>query len=131
MSKDEIIKALTALVHKQREQIAALLVRVENLEQELALYKKRKNSGNSHIPPSVDLGKPKRNQGLRENSDKKPGGQNGHQGSTLGFSALADQVIDHAPDYCNHCGLNLENVEAEALEQRQVIDVPMPKTVCT
>jgi len=83
LSKDDIIQTLTALVKKQQEQIASLLVRVESLEQELALYKKRKNSGNSHIPPSVDLSKPKRNQSLRENSGKKPGGQDGHQGSTL------------------------------------------------
>ena len=40
-----IIKALKALVKKQQEQISALLVRVENLKQELSLYKKRKNSG--------------------------------------------------------------------------------------
>ena len=131
MSKDEIIKTLTALVQKQQEQIASLLIRVENLEQELALYKKRKNSGNSHIPPSVDLGKPKRNQSLRESSGKKPGGQDGHQGSILEFLAMADQIIDHTPDYCNRCGLGLEDVLAMALERRQVIDIPMPKTLCT
>jgi len=131
LSKDEIIKTLTALVQKQQEQIASLLIRVENLEQELALYKKRKNSGNSHIPPSVDLGKPKRNQSLRESSGKKPGGQDGHQGSTLEFLAMADQIIDHTPDYCNRCGLGLEDVLAMALERRQVIDIPMPKTLCT
>lgn len=39
LSKDDIIKILTALVEKQLEQIASLLVSVESLEQELALYK--------------------------------------------------------------------------------------------
>lgn len=84
MSQSDIIKTLTELVEKQAVQISGLLVRVENLEQELSFYKNRKNSGNSHIPPSVNL--VKRNQSLREQSDKKAGGQQGHEGSTLKFS---------------------------------------------
>ncbi|HEY5327749.1 MAG TPA: DUF6444 domain-containing protein [Mucilaginibacter sp.] len=80
MSQSETIKALTALVEKQAAQISALMIRVTDLEQELAFYKNRKNSGNSHIPPSVSLSKPQRNQSLREKSDKKAGGQQGHEG---------------------------------------------------
>ncbi|EOR93547.1 hypothetical protein ADIARSV_3260 [Arcticibacter svalbardensis MN12-7] len=50
MLQSDTIKALTALVEKQAVQITALLIRVENLEQELSFYKNRKNNGNSHIP---------------------------------------------------------------------------------
>lgn len=108
-----------------------MLVRVENLEQELSFYKKRKNSSNSHIPPSVDLGKPKRNQSLRENSGKKAGGQQGHEGSTLEFAAIPDEIITHIPDYCNRCGDDLALVQAIPLNKRQVIDIPIPTSICT
>ena len=108
-----------------------MLVRVESLEQELSFYKNRKNSSNSHIPPSVDLGKPKRNQSLREKSGKKAGGQPGHEGSTLEFSALPDEIITHIPHYCHLCGDDLADIQAIALNKRQVTDIPMPVPICT
>jgi transposase len=131
LSQSETIKALTALVEKQAAQISALMIRVTDLEQELAFYKNRKNSGNSHIPPSVNLSKPQRNQSLREKSDKKAGGQQGHEGSTLAFSKAPDEIIVHIPDYCQLCGNGLEHSEAVLLNRRQVIDIPVPVTICT
>lgn len=152
MSKDETIKALTelnekqagqisallfhvgnleAIIEKQAGQISTLMLRVDDLEKELSVYKNRKNSGNSHIPPSVDLGKPKRNQSLREKSDKKAGGQQGHEGSTLAFSAFPDEIVAHVPQYCHHCGDDLTQVPAIALSKRQVIDIPKPVAIRT
>jgi len=131
LSQSETIKVLTALVEKQAVQITALIVRVESLEQELSFYKNRKDSGNSHTPPSVDLGKPKRNQSLREKSGKKAGGQQGHEGSTLAFSAIPDEIIVHAPQYCHRCGDALTDIPAIALSKRQVIDIPKPVATCT
>jgi transposase len=145
LSQSETIKALTALVAKQALQIDALTSRIDhletlvitqqvhikNLEQELSFYKNRKNSGNSHIPPSTSLSKPIRNQSLREKSEKKAGGQQGHEGSTLAFSATPDQIITHTPDYCQFCGIGLEDIVAIPLNRRQVIDIPVPKTICT
>lgn len=143
MSQSSTIKALTELVEKQAAQITALTVRIENMEllavkqqqhieglkQELSFYKNRKNSGNSHMPPSVDL--VKRNQSLREKSDKKAGGQQGHEGSTLKFSAIPDQIITYSPDYCQLCGDDLEQIAAIPLIRRQVIDIPIPAAICT
>jgi len=131
LSQSETIKALTALVEKQAAQISALMVRVSDLEQELAVYKNRKNSGNSHIPPSVNLNKPQRNQSLRGESDKKVGGQQGHEGSTLAFSQAPDEVVAHVPDYCQLCGNGLGHIVAVQSDRRQVIDIPVPKTICT
>ncbi|MGF7079652.1 IS66 family transposase [Mucilaginibacter sp. UYCu711] len=152
MSKDDTIKALAELNEKQAGQISALLVhagnleliiekqagqistltlRVDDLENELSVYKNRKNSNNSHTPPSVDLGKPKRNQSLREKSGKKAGGQPGHEGSTLAFWAAADEIIIHVPQYCHRCGDDLTQVPAIALSKRQVIDIPKPVAICT
>lgn len=122
---------LTALVGKQAAQISALMARVDDLEQELSIYKKRKNSGNSHIPPSTSLGAPQRNQSLREKSDKKAGGQQGHEGSTLTFSTAPDEAIAYIPGFCQLCGNDLEHIVAASLARRQVIDIPMPVAICT
>ena len=122
---------LEAIIEKQAGQISTLMSRVDDLEKELSVYKNRKNSGNSHTPPSVDLGKPKRNQSLREKSDKKAGGQHGHEGSTLAFSATPDEIITYVPQYCHQCGDDLTHVPAIELSKRQVIDIPKPVTICT
>src|SRR5258708_19894893 len=61
----------------QREQIAALVARVQELEARLA-----KDSHNSSKPPSSD-GLGRKTKSLRRKSGKKPGGQLGHRGQTL------------------------------------------------
>jgi transposase len=145
LSQSETIKSLTALVEKQALQIDALMFSIEKMEalvveqqdhikslkQELSFYKNKKNSGNSHIPPSVSLDKPQRNQSLREKTDKKASGQQGHQGSTLAFSATPDKIVTHIPEYCQCCGDSLQDIPATPLNKRQVIDIPIPATICT
>ena len=101
--------------------------RISLLEAELAIYKNKKNSNNSHTPPSKDENRPKKNQSLREKSNKKPGGQPGHEGKTLECSAVIDTIINHVPDYCNCCGEDLRNVAEILIETRQVIDIPVIK----
>jgi transposase len=125
------IDKLETIVENQAAQISKLIIRVDDLEKELAVYKNRKNSGNSHVPPAVDFGKPKRNESLREKGDKKAGGQQGHEGITLTFQAVPDQIIIHVPQYCPHCGEDLSGIPAIALNKRQVIDIPQPAAVCT
>jgi len=117
------IETMEALAVKQQ-------LHIESLEQELAVYKNRKNSGNSHIPPSVDLGAPKRNQSLREKSGKKAGGELGHEGSTLTCSATPGQIITHIPDRCGLCGNDLAPIDATFLNNRQVIDISKPVVIC-
>ena len=142
MSKNsDLLQSIIAHSEKQQEQISALLEqvevipvllkRIENLEQELAIYKNKKNSGNSHIPPSSSLNTPKRNQSLREKSGKKAGGQPGHEGSSLSFSSLPDKIVTHVPQYCCYCGDDLQDVSSVPLNQRQVIDIPVPAVSCT
>ena len=55
--------------------------------------KPKKDSTNSSIPPSTEIGTPKRNQSMRSKSDKKSGGQSGHVGKTLKQSDTSDEVI--------------------------------------
>ena len=69
---------LLAVIAAQQAQIAALLVKVAELERRLGL-----NSSNSGKPPSSDgLKKPHRTRSLRERLGNKPGGQKGHPGET-------------------------------------------------
>lgn len=101
-------------------QVPALLARVAELEARLA-----KNSGNSSKPPSTDgLTKPPpRN---RKPSGKKSGGQRGHKGHTLEFSASPDVVVEAGPEVCPDCGGLLES-ELHVMEARQVHDIPPPQ----
>lgn len=101
------------------------------MEAELAIYKNRKNSNNSHTPPSKDENRPLKNQTLREKSGRKPGGQQGHEGKTLECSAVIDTVIEYIPQYCNCCGKDLSGVAETLAGTRQVIDIPVIKPVYT
>lgn len=64
--KDQIIEAQSS--------------QIKDLEKIIEVLKNKKNSSNSHIPPSKDENRPKKNQSLREKTDKKAGGQPGHEG---------------------------------------------------
>ncbi len=107
-----------------------LIKRLSVVEAELAIYKNKKNSNNSHTPPSKDENRPLKNQSLREKSGKKVGGQPGHEGKTLECSAIIDEVVDHVPNYCNCCGQDLSDVPESIIDTRQVIDIPVIKPVC-
>lgn len=116
--------AVFALVSGQQEQIDLLLARVKELENRLG-----KNSTNSSKPPSSDgLRKPV---SLRPKSERKPGGQKGHQGCTLTPVDKPDHTLFHDPTACSCCGKDLAEVEGVATqERRQVMDLP-PITVQT
>lgn len=101
------------------------------LEDNRLLRTPKKNSGNSSVPPSKDENRPRKTVSLRGSSGKLPGGQTGHEGSTLKMSSVPDQVIEHKPEYCNCCGLGLHQREAELAASRQVIDIPPIKPFYT
>ncbi len=127
MTPAEEIAALKAEVGQQREQIAALLERVHELEARLA-----KDSHNSGKPPSSDGLKRQlpRTRSLRRASGKKPGGQLGHRGETLHLVAAPNVIVEHRPTVCAACQTPLEGgedgvaPEVVACERRQVQDLP-------
>ncbi|MBC7932652.1 MAG: IS66 family transposase [Rubrivivax sp.] len=88
-----------------------------------------KDSQNSSMPPSQDRHKPRRS--LRERSGRKPGGQVGHPGTTLGFVEKPDRLVTHTPADCYLCGSTLGGSEVARTERRQVHDLPPPKIVVT
>jgi transposase len=120
--REEDCNSLIALVQE-------LAARVRELEAELSIYKHRKNSNNSSIPPSKDENRPKRNQSLREKSGKKSGGQPGHTGSTLKMVETPDKVEAHIPGICHNCGNDLTDMKEELLDKRQVFDIIMTQVI--
>ena len=91
MAKHPFIKSLI-------KQLAQLTKRVERLEREnsilrekLSKYENPKNSRNSSLPPSKDENRPLRTKSLREKTEKKPGGQPGHEGNTLKMTATPEK----------------------------------------
>jgi len=113
------------------EKIDTLLNRVDYLEHEvvrltdrLAKYENPKNSKNSSKPPSSDFPKLPKTQSLRESSGKKPGGQSGHEGTTLRMVTIPDIIETHCPSFCTCCGNDLSTIPAIFVGRRQVIDTP-------
>jgi transposase len=111
-----VVKAeVTAL----REENQALKARVSELEAQ-----RRSNSRNSSKPPSSEgLGKPAP-KSLRRPSGRRPGGQGGHEGTTLAQVANPDVVIRHEPPACAGCGADLRAAPVVATGRAQVFDVP-------
>jgi transposase len=82
------------------------------------------NSSNSSMPPSTDK---KRKRGSnKEKSNKKPGGQNGHEGSRLEQSENPDEIIDIKIDKTT---LPKEKYVDVGFEARQVIDFVISKII--
>jgi transposase len=81
-----------------------------------------KNSSNSHKPPSTDtFKKPIHNN--RQKSDKKPGAQPGHKGSTLTMVDNPDKVIRHKVTGTCTCGKSLNRQPVINVQRRQIRDL--------
>jgi transposase len=115
-----LIAALQAQVTELQAQNTRLAARVQTLEARLAT-----DSHNSSQPPSSDgPGVKPQPKSLRTPSGRKPGGQPGHEGSTLRLVEVPDAVQVHAPAQCTACGRSLAAVPALRRERRQVVDLP-------
>ena len=120
---EAVIAALQAENALLRSEMALLMARISELERRLEL-----NSSNSGKPPSSDgLKKPVRVSSLRQPSDKKSGGQNGHPGETLRRTETPDVIIEHYPSTCTACGAALSSAMAMDHVTRQVFDLPEPQ----
>jgi transposase len=112
------------------QKIEQLESRIKILEAENALLKNKKNSNNSHIPPSQDQNRPKKNQSLREPTNRKVGGQEGHEGTTLECRSVADEIVKHSPTACGGCGVDITNNLEELVSKRQLLDLPIVVLQC-
>jgi transposase len=121
--QETLLSQQSLLMQQMQEQIASLTQQVKDLQDRLA-----KNSHNSSLPPSSDrfVRQPK---SLRKKSEKKTGGQEGHPGSTLQFSEVPEEVIEHLVRVCSSCQHDLREVEACVTLRRQVVDIPSPRLI--
>jgi len=122
---EAIILLIESIVKEYGSQLEELSKRLEELENQ-----KAKNSKNSHQPPSTD-GFGKQTKSLRKKSERKVGGQDGHEGHNLAWQETADIVIKHEVVECQVCGYDLREVEGEIVEKRQVHDLPVIKVQVT
>jgi transposase len=110
-----------AAVARAVEELAQARERIAELEARL-----RQTPRNSSRPPSSEgLEKPPpRPRSLRKRSGRKPGGQDGHEGTTLAQVARPDREVRHEPGCCGRCGARLRGRPVTGVERRQVFDLP-------
>lgn len=121
--QDSLLLQQSLLIEQMQAQIAGLTQQAKGFHDRLA-----KNSHNSSLPPSSDrFGRQPKS--LRKKSEKKSGGQEGHEGTTLPFSKAPDEVIEHLVAVCASCQHDLREVEACVTLRRQVVDIPSPRLI--
>ena len=132
-SLNDHISSLNDHISSLNDHISSLNNHIESLESELndaneeirnlkALL--NQNSQNSNKPPSTDSFVKKKTQSDEKKSDKRPGGQKGHPGSTLTFFDSPHEIVNHRLCNCKHCGHSLLQTEAKDYEKRQEVDIP-------
>lgn len=123
--KKEEYEYLLQTIREMSALITKLTSRIEELESQ-----QRKNSSNSHKPPSSDMIRSviKNN---REQSGKKPGAQPGHKGTTLELSNSPDEVIQLTKEGFCECGEEIGKLSIKGIERRQTIELPEKLTKIT
>jgi len=127
--KDKRIKELENEVKELENKVKVFIAAIAKLNKQLSKYENPKNSSNSSLPPSHDLVRPLRTKTLREPSGRKPGGQPGHEGTTLQMTQNPDQLVEHSPSYCTCCGFDISQIQSKFLERRQEIVLPEIKPI--
>ena len=112
----ELITRLLSQLLLFRERIHELENRVHELENRINL-----NSTNSSIPPSRNPLYKRKIPNNRVSSGKKPGGQKGHQGTTLLPVDNPDITIQHKPTKCSGCGAPVQTHLTEFLELTYIL----------
>lgn len=123
------IERLNKIIVELNKIVLAQAKVIEDLKTRLDKYENPKNSSNSSIPPSHDYSRPSRTQSLREHSDKKPGGQPGHEGTTLEMVENPDKIVEHIPQFCNSCGHDISQLQTKFVERRQEVVLPVIKPI--
>lgn len=100
-----------------------MIKKIEALQEQIRLLLNGKNSSTSHTPPSHQIGR-SNTKNFRIKTDRKPGGQPGHEGTTLQIKAIPDETIDYIPQYCNSCGEDLQGVIHILEQSRQEVIIP-------
>ena len=67
----------------------------------------------------------------KKRSGKSPGGQKGHEGSTLRMVENPDKVVVHRVACCRRCGRSLRKKGVLGYDRRQVFEIPPFKVEVT
>lgn len=120
---------LHARVAEMEAAVAALKALLETAQKRIRDLEERQGqtSRNSHKPPSQDPpGSRKRPE--KKPSERKPGGQLGHQGTNRDLlpPEKVDQVVVHTPPACDHCHHDFPAIVPVGLPvlRHQVVDLP-------
>ena len=127
------IDALHIDLRQCKESNAEKDKQIAELKERLAKYETPdKNSGNSSTPPSKEKMKAemtRRTKTLRKQSGRKPGGQAGHEGSTLRMTSTPDLIEEDAASFCTACGHDLSDSVRVLDHVTQVICLPEFKPI--
>jgi transposase len=125
ISREEILAVYQQGEGAVIDLVEGLLKKTWELESRIQVLEDqfKKDSHNSSKPPSSD-GFGKRTKSLRTKSERKSGGQTGHEGSTLEWREEVDEIIIHPVEHCEGCGGSLAAAEVLEWDMRQVHDLP-------
>lgn len=123
---EEQYKVLIQMLMKQNErqaiQIRVLTARIDELLEQLEAKNHKKNSRNSSAPPSSDGYSKPAPKSQRKSSGAKPGGQDGHKGSSMKLMKEPDEIQAHYPAACSGCP-NREFCHSIIAERRYESDI--------
>jgi transposase len=103
---------------------------IESLRAEVAALRRQagRDSSNSSQPPSQDGPAAKAKSGQREARRARPGrpqgGQKGHPGASLAWTARPDETLAAEPGTCAGCGADLAGRPGRVASSVQVLDIP-------
>jgi hypothetical protein len=122
VSRDETIEKMSLKIKGLEESNRSLAEENESLRAGVLKLTKRlnKDSGNSSKPPSSDGFKKARCASSRVKSGKRPGGQPGHEGHTLGLFQPPDEIVEKRVPACDCGGAILYEGGYDA---KQIVDV--------
>jgi transposase len=123
---------LTARVAELLAVVAEQAAMIETLRAEVAALRRQagRDSSNSSQPPSQDgpAAEGKKKAGRREARRARPGraqgGQKGHPGASLAWSARPDETRVVEPGACGGCGAGLAGAAGRVASAVQVFDIP-------
>lgn len=127
-SQHSEICSLNRNIDKLNRELRKLRRENDSLKERLAKYESpAKNSGNSSTPPSKErMGDEvvRRTKSLHKPTGKKPGGQDGHKGSTLTKKVSPAVIEDVASEFCTNCGAPLDGCERVLDYVTQIVSLP-------
>lgn len=115
------------VVEKLVEKIEQLEKHLKELQEtnERISEKINQNSQNSSNPPTSDPLNADIVKKKKKGSGKKRGGQLGHKGHSRSLYSMEEcqEVIEHYPDNCKHCGEKLTGIDPEPY-RHQIVEIP-------